>query len=248
MTDLASPPLRQGAGAPPSPPARRLGRRGWRDSRLLVGILLMLVSVVVGARLFASADRTQGWIAVRRDLPAGHVLTRADLTSVNAHLPADVAGHYYPEARLNDVVGGTLARSATAGDLLAGGDFLRAAPTTTRVVPVIVKAGRAPILAVGDHVDVFVLATTGGGTAAGGAAAGGAAAGTGSSEVLVLHDVEYLGENDLSNGDQSLSLRVPVAVAIDAVAASQTGRVDVVRLDGDAGPAGPTEAPGYGGS
>jgi hypothetical protein len=246
VTDLASAPARSAPGVPPSPPARRLARRGWRDTRLIVGILLVLVSVVVGARVFTSVDRTQDWIAARRDLPAGHVITRGDLTTVPAHLTSGTAGRYYPGGRSNDLVGGTLGRSVSAGDLLAGGDFLASKASPSRVVPVIVKAGRAPALSVGDHVDVFVQSH----------AAAGANGATGSSaaaEVLVVHDVEYLGEDGLSNGDRSLSLRVPVADAIATVAASQTERVDVVLLEGGApgggaSDVGPTQAPGYGGS
>lgn len=66
----------------------------------------------------------------------------------------------------------------------------------------------------------------------------------------MLHDVEFLGEDELASGDRSLRLRVPVEAAIAAVAASQTERVDVVRIDrggqGESGGAGPASAQGYG--
>ena len=100
-----------------------------------------------------------------------------------------------------------------------------------------VKAGRSPALSAGDHVDVYVLAK-----------------GVGSSvdrELRVLTDVEYVGEIPLSTAGTSLQLRVSPADAIKAVAASQSDRVDVVRVDRDAadqpGEAGPSSVPAYGG-
>jgi hypothetical protein len=117
-----------------------------------------------------------------------------------------------------------------------------------------VKAGRVPTLAAGDHVDVFVFqpnATASGGAGGGtqGTTGQPVSAGAGA-EVLVLHDVEFVAQNSLSSGDRSLTLRVPVDAAIRAVAASQSDRVDVVKLERDGrgatGATGPTAVPGYG--
>lgn|GEM_PF-619018 len=280
MTDLApalvpgSPPGgRSSSGrstdpiVPPSPPARRLGRRGWRDTRLLFGVLLVLVSVVIGARLFQSADRTAAWVAAKADLPAGHVVTAADLVTVHAQLDDDTAARYYPGRRMKEIVGGTLARPVGKGELLSGGDFAGEDSPATRIVPVVVKAGRIPDLAPGDHVDVYVyqpagaVSGTDNGTGTSGATGdpngqgqadgvGTPAAGGAGAEVMVLHDVEFLGEERIASGDRSLTLRVPVDAAIRAVAASQSARVDIVKLEpdgrGQVGGTGPTAAPGYG--
>ncbi|MDT3438992.1 SAF domain-containing protein [Pseudofrankia sp. BMG5.37] len=248
---------------PPSPPARRLGRRGWRDTRLLFGVLLVLVSVVIGARLFATADRTAAWVAAKTNLPAGHVVTAADLVTVRAQLDDDTAARYYPGRRSNEVIGGTLARPVGKGELLSGGDFAGPDAGATRIVPVVVKAGRVPPLTPGDHVDVYVYqpagavdetdTSSGSGTsdgATGPSDVGTPAAGGAGAEVLVLHDVEFLGEQRIATGDRSLTLRVPVDAAIRAVAASQSERVDVVKLErdgrGQVGDTGPTAAQGYG--
>jgi hypothetical protein len=252
------------AGLPPSPPARRLGRRRWRDSRLLIGVLLVLVSVVVGAQLFASARTSSRWVVARTDLPAGHVVTVGDLDTTSANLDAATARRYYPGSRRSKIVGAMLARPVSAGELISGDSFARGQAASTRVVTVIVKDGRAPSLRPGDHVDVYVFrpdGTAGGGAATfGGASANGTAGGPatpstpatgagGGVEALVLHDVEYLGEDVMSGGDRSLTLRVPVGLAISAVAASQTGRVDIVRIEGGSGggaTVGPTVIPGFG--
>jgi hypothetical protein len=240
-----------------------LGRRGWRDTRLLVGVLLVLVSVVIGARLFATADRTQEWLVARTDLPAGHVVAAADLTTTSAHLDSATARRYYPGRRAPELVGGTLARPISAGELVSGADFAGAAASASRLVPVVVKAGRLTDLTAGDHVDVYVYqpsgAVVGDGTAGAGTGTGTGtaqpstgqpAAGGAGAEVLVLHDVEFVSQTRIASGDRSLTLRVPVDAAIRAIAASQSDRVDVVRLERDArgsvGPSGPTAAPGYG--
>ena len=254
MTELATTPARPEPlpSAPPSPPARRVGRRRWRDSRLLVGVLLILVSVVAGARVFATADDSREWVVARVDMPAGHVVVDGDLTTVRARLDDGTSSHYYPGERLDVLVGATLARPVSAGELLSGADFAGEDADATRLVPVIVKAGRVPELSPGDRVAVYVYQTAGapaGASGAGDQQADQPAAGLGV-EVLVLHDVEFVSEERLSSGDISLSLRVPVDDAIRAVAASQSERVDVVKLEpdgrGGVGPSGPPTASGYG--
>ncbi|WP_163553253.1 SAF domain-containing protein [Candidatus Frankia alpina] len=259
MTELAAAPVRSEAPPPPgSPPARRLTRRRWRDSRLLIGVLLVLVSVVVGARLFALADSTRQWVVAKSALPAGHVVVAGDLTTVSARLDDATSDRYYPGDRLRDLTGATLARPVDAGELVSGADFAGRNTQSTRLVPVIVKAGRLPALEPGAHVDVYVFsagaaAATGSGDQAGDqpnqpnqpAPAAGAGA-----ESLVLHDVEFVGLEKLASGDRSLTLRVPVDNAIQAVAASQSERVDVVKLERDSrggvGSTGPTTVAGFG--
>ncbi|KLL12030.1 MULTISPECIES: SAF domain-containing protein [Protofrankia] len=253
----------------PSPPARRLTPPRWRDSRLLVGVLLVLVSVVVGARLFATADRSQNWVVAAADLPAGHVVVAADLTTASAHLRSTTAARYFPGERRSELVGATLARPVSAGELLSGADFVLDDVRPTRLVSIVVKDGRAPALTPGDHVDIFVLqrsgpagvGAAGAGTGTGVGAPGASAAqatgqvpvaqsGSAGTEVLVLHDVEFIARTTLAAGSYALTLRVPVELAINAVAASQSERVDVVKLErgsrGEVGGPGPSAVPGFG--
>jgi hypothetical protein len=225
----------------------------------LLGVLLVLVSVVVGARLFATADRSAGWVAARANLPAGHVVTAADLQTVHAQLDQATAARYYPARRLHELVGGTLARPVGAGELVSGSDFAGPDTPPTRLVPVLVKPGRAPDLAAGDQVDVYVYqpsGNVGAATATAGAGGSGQATGAGSpaaggtgAEVLVLHGAEVIAVDRIATGERSLTLRVPVDAAIRAVAASQSDRVDVVKLApggrGQLGDSAPTAAPGY---
>ena len=68
---------------PASPPAARTGRAWWRDGRVVGGILIVVVSVVLGARLMASGDDTVAVWQVNRDVAAGTVLSADDVTAVN---------------------------------------------------------------------------------------------------------------------------------------------------------------------
>jgi hypothetical protein len=71
---------------PGSPQARRLATPGWLDGRLVLGVLLVLVSVVVGARVLSAADRSTLVYAVNKDLTAGSILQSGDLEQVRVRL------------------------------------------------------------------------------------------------------------------------------------------------------------------
>ena len=67
----------------------------------------------------------------------------------------------------------------------------------------------------------------------------------------MLSAAEFVSADVLSSGDTSVRLRVAPRDAITAVAASQSGRVDIVRVDGAPGPSadtGPSSVDGFGGS
>ncbi len=227
---------------PKSPRARRLESARWRDPRLLTGLLLILGSVALGGHLIGSATQSTAWVSVSRSLPAGHVLEAADLRAVQAHLPASAGERYFTSAPAA-LVGKTLTRPIHAGELLPADALTQASRPESRVVPVVVHAGRLPELAAGDRVDVYVLAKTTG-------QAGGSAAANGR-EVRVLSGAEFVAEDVLNSGDTAVQLRVAPQDTITVVAASQSGRVDLVRVDGATdhpAESGPTSVAGFGGS
>jgi flagella basal body P-ring formation protein FlgA len=65
--------------APGSPKATRLASPSWLDGRLVLGVLLVLVSVLVGAKVLAGADTSQQVWAASHDLSPGTVLNASDL-------------------------------------------------------------------------------------------------------------------------------------------------------------------------
>ena len=99
-----------------SPPARRL-RTDRRDLRLAVGVARVVVSVLLGARLLASAgDRVPVWTS-RAALAAGTTLRADDLVAVA--VASDALGAYVPTS--SDVAGKVLTRAVGAGELVPAG-------------------------------------------------------------------------------------------------------------------------------
>ena len=99
MGGLVRPHARGGAVTDlPAPTATRLTRARWLDARLLIGLLLVLLSVVVGAKVVADADqRVQVW-SVTRDLGADTPLTGDDLQAASVNLD-DATGRYLAAVR-----------------------------------------------------------------------------------------------------------------------------------------------------
>src|SRR4051794_35216142 len=66
-------PGRQGEGVVQlaEPTAKRLQRPSWRDARLLVGVALILLGTVLGARLIAGADDTMPMYAASTAIRPG---------------------------------------------------------------------------------------------------------------------------------------------------------------------------------
>ncbi|MGN6330744.1 MAG: RcpC/CpaB family pilus assembly protein [Motilibacteraceae bacterium] len=142
-----------GGAALPAPAARRLPRARWLDARLLVGILLVLVSVVVGARVVAASDKTTGLWAAAHDLAAGTPLTAADLVRVDVVLPKRTAA-YLPASR--DLSGRVVSRPVGAGELLPAAAVVTA-PSDLRRLPVQVDRAGVTGLAAGSAVDLYVV-------------------------------------------------------------------------------------------
>lgn len=151
------------SAAPPVPPARRAGRPGWRDPRLLLGIVIVAASVVAGSVLLGSGEDSTAVWAVRKDLPAGTRLTADVLRTRPVHFadPGDLAGY------LSGVTpaGRVLTRPVGAGELVPRGALDGAAARHLLEVPLRVDPGDVPAtVREGSRVDVWVAprdATTG---------------------------------------------------------------------------------------
>ncbi|HZJ39418.1 MAG TPA: hypothetical protein VFD20_00510, partial [Demequina sp.] len=70
-----------------TPVAGRLRRPGWRDPRLLAGLLLIAVAVTAVAGIVRSADTTFPYYAAADTLTPGTVLTRDDVVVVRVRIP-----------------------------------------------------------------------------------------------------------------------------------------------------------------
>ena len=135
-----------------SPPARRLRADG-RDLRLAIGVGLVVVSVVLGARLLSSAgDRVPVW-AAKASLAMGTTLRAEDLVGVT--VATDALSAYVVTSA--DVSGKVLTRPVGAGELVPAAALGDAVSADRRMVTVAVDPLHAPPgLARGERVDVYV--------------------------------------------------------------------------------------------
>jgi hypothetical protein len=136
---------------PPSPRAARLRRPSSLDVRLVVGVLLVLGSAVLGARVVAAADRTSPVWAVRDDLAAGTTLSARDLVAVRLRVTPG-ADRYLSTER--SAAGLALTRDVGAGELLPE-EAVRGRPVGSLVgVPVSLQHVPSTIRA-GQRIDVY---------------------------------------------------------------------------------------------
>lgn len=144
-------------GSPQSPAAARAPRRTWKDPRLLVGITIVAVSVLLGARLLASADDTVTVWSVRSDLAAGTPLTSGDLQGVRLRFGSpELAGRYLP-ADASPPRGSVLTRDLAAGELLPRAAIGDAGAVDLVEVPIALPVDAVPsTLRSGELVDVWV--------------------------------------------------------------------------------------------
>lgn len=200
-----------------SPPARRTRRPGWRDPRLAVGVLLLCGSVLLGARVLASADDTVAVWGTRSSLVRGQGVTTDDLVPVRVRFAdADAADRYVSAAdSLPD--GTSLSRDVGAGELLAREALTRDAAEQLVEVPLAVEATGIPAsVGIGSRVDVWV-------TPADGARAAGAA---GADAERVLRDVPVLADGGSAASTTGFGGELrPVVVGVAPAAQDDLPRV-----------------------
>jgi hypothetical protein len=218
---------------PASPRATRLVAPGWLDARFVTGVLLVLVSVVVGAAVVDGAADTVGVYAVTRDVAAGEVLEPGDVAVVQVALP-DTQRYVLSGGRPPD--GQVLGRPVGEGELLAVAALLAPdAIDPRRLVTLPVdRLHVPPALRAGDLVDVY--ATQGAPDAP-------------TSTQVVLQRVRVVSADDderaLAGGSGLRGVVVEVAPADTGrlVFALQGGRLDLVVAVGGQRPGDVGDAP-----
>ena len=148
---------RTGSDRGDAPAATRSRPPGWRNPRLLLGLVLVATSVLLGARLLTSADDTVPVWAVSRDLPVGATVTGADLERRQVRFPDESTADAYLSA--DDTLPGssTLASPVGAGDLLPRSALATGTPQDVVEVPVAVAGDDLPAtVRDGSRVDVWV--------------------------------------------------------------------------------------------
>jgi hypothetical protein len=229
--------VRQSRG--PDAPARatRLGAPRWRDGRLLLGVLLVLVAVVVGARVFASADRETAVYVASHPLVPGEHLAAGDLAV--GHVRFNGEGGRYVAAGGPAPVGYVVTRFVGAHELVPLTALSAAEPAVvaSRFVTVPVEPGHLPgDLGHGDLVDVYLTPKSVAG-----------------SEVpdprLVASAVPVDSSDAGSRGfsgtaTESVVLSVPSDLVRAIVHAVESGTIDLARVPvAESGPVGPAASP-----
>ena len=153
-----SAPAVAGAGGstevPGGPVPRRVRPPRWLDLRLVLGVLLVLGSVLLGARVVTAADATVPVWSASADLAAGTVLTTDDLVAVQVRLDS-AAGSYLAASTRPE--GRVLGRAVRAGELLPRSALEEPDGLVQLALPV--QAGYVPPgLTRGQLVDVYAVA------------------------------------------------------------------------------------------
>jgi hypothetical protein len=138
----------------PGPTPRRVRPPRWLDLRLVLGVLLVLASVLLGARIVSAADATVPVWAVTGDLAAGTELTVDDLVAVDVRLD-HAADAYLSTATRPE--GRTLVRAVREGELLPRTALEERVELVQLALPV--QSGYVPPgLERGQLVDVYAVA------------------------------------------------------------------------------------------
>lgn len=138
----------------PQPPRlSRLRRPGWRDTRLIIGLLLVLGSVAVGSRVVATANDASPVYAARTAMAPGAALTPEALVVVRVRLGAGTAP--YLDAGAPVPTGHVLLRALGAGEIVPRAAVGPAQNYLRRPVGIAVDAALPRDVAAGAAVDVW---------------------------------------------------------------------------------------------
>jgi hypothetical protein len=207
-----------------TPPRRadRLVRPSWLNLPLVLGVLLLLGSVVAGARLFASADDTTPVYVAAHALVPGERLTATDLTVGRAQLDGEATN--YVSASRPPPAGYVVQRFIGSGELLPLHAIAAVSGASSgRLVTLPVQPGHLPPdVGPGALVDVYVSART----------ASGAAPGRPRLVASSLAVDSRQGGQSVLSGSTVLSLvvSVPSTEVEDVVHAVEGGVIDIVEV------------------
>lgn len=141
----------------PTRTARRLVKPSWKDARLIIGVLLVLLAVVIGSLAFSAVDDRVGMWAAKHTLTPGHTVSEEDFVRVDVQL-GDAAPDY---VRVDDRLpnGAIMDRLLEPGELVPKAAVIDPTDKRVREVPVRVDPIYLSNLAVGSRVTVYVPET-----------------------------------------------------------------------------------------
>lgn len=210
-----------------SPAAARLRQPGWLDGRLALGVILILVSVVVGANIVHAADTSFAVWKTSRALPAGAVLTETDVVATKVRLFGVDRERYVDAGRGAHPSGLVLARDLGAGELLPAAALVDATtvpPTRLVTVPVARSHAMGGRLRRGDRVDVVATYRVG-------------AQGSETRPIIKAALIDDVLDTDAGFGADGYAviLQVSPEVALLLASAIQTAEIDLLLVQGTPG-------------
>ncbi|NCT91375.1 hypothetical protein GXB85_10480 [Cellulomonas sp. APG4] len=221
-TTEASRPMTAGrtAAEPVSPAAVRLRRPGWRDPRLLVGLVLLGASVVLGSFVVSSASRTVPVLVADEALVPGQqidpgvlVPREVRLHDVGLYLPAGV-----------DLDGLVAVRAVAAGELVPRSALARDTELDLRPVAITPEGPVASGVVAGAAVDLWFVPAAG--------RDGGAVEPRPLAEGLTVAEVTEAGRLAVGSG-VTVHVLVDLATLPHVLAAlAEDGSVEIVHVPG----------------
>ncbi len=200
-----------------------LRTRQRRPAQVALGVVLIVGLGVLGGVAYEAAGSKQPVVTVVREIPKGHVVTAADLSTVDVSggvvaVAGDHLASVLGETATVDLLPGTLLQRSmvSAGPSLAGGMAQGGVAVTGGQVP-------ADGLASGDTVEVLALPAKGAVTAAGAAPT--------TATVLAAKATVFSSRPDPSSASGTLvTLTVPASAAAGIATASGDSLVALVQV------------------
>jgi hypothetical protein len=202
--------------------ASRLATPRWLDVRLVLGMVLVLLAVVGGSRVFASAGHFTKVYVARHALVPGEHLDAGDLSIGEVRFNGE--GASYVAVVGQTPVGYLVTRYVDAGEFVPLTALSATTSTTadSRFVTVPVAPGHLPDgLDHGDLVDVYVTAKVAAGAKV-----------PFPSRVLAAVAVDSADGGSESSGGSTVAvvLDVPAALVATTIHAVESGTIDLVRV------------------
>ncbi|MFC6707829.1 hypothetical protein [Flexivirga alba] len=137
----------------PKPAAHRLQRPSWRDSRLVAGVLLVLVATIGGAVAMRHYDNSVEVLQASHSLVPGQKVGSSDVHVVKVRI--DKAGGTYLSAN-DPLPKGEVLREVRAGELVPRSAVGTSTEVTVKAVALPVETSQSANLVKGSVVDVWV--------------------------------------------------------------------------------------------
>ncbi len=128
-----------------------------KNSRLAMGLGLLIISLLAATLIAKEANRTVLVWATKSDLAPGELITANDITPVSALLRESAKNYLSASAQ---IIGGVVLRQISTGDLIPASAVSSSSdPLNTKLIPLTVELTDMPLgLGRGDIVDIYAIA------------------------------------------------------------------------------------------